>query len=356
MLVGVESQKIKYINSKPNILSILLERYPDKNWNYHYLSENPYAIEYIKNHPEITWDWDCLKYNINIDIDSVFIYRNVNWDWKFLTTMPNMTMDIIAKYPQLPWHYNCISDNPSITCKDITKYPRIVWKYKSLSCNTNITEDFIRKNIDLEWDWYRLSKNPNLSKMFLNDDKFKKIYSDVVNINNINLSIDPNLTVGILEKYIDKNWDWDYISANNKNLTPEFIEKYKQYFNFTYLSQNPSVTVEIIENNLNEDWSLYNIFKNPNIPLEYSTKKSANNIDWKQVSSNSNITLDFIEKNLNNIDFNTLSGNVFLWDDIVYKKSLKDDIQKRKCQVNKEIKNIFYNDICGEILKFVSYD
>jgi len=355
MLTSLDSKKIKYINSKPNILSILLERYPDKDWNYHYLSENPYAIEYIKNHPEITWQWDELKYNINIDIHTVFTYRNVNWDWKFLTTLPNMTMDIIAKYPHLPWYYNCISDNPSITYKDITRYPRIAWNYKSLSSNTNITEDFIRKNIDLDWDWYYLSKNPNLSKMFLNDDKFKNIYSDVVDIDNINLSEYQNLTINILEKYIDK-WDWYYISAINKNLTPEFIEKYKEYFDFVYLSQNPSITVELIENNLNQDWSWYHIFKNPNIPLEYSTKKQSNNIDWRQVSLNSNITLDFIEKNIDFIHFNSLSGNIFLWDDIIYEKSVKNDIQKRKSQVNREIKNIFYNDICGEILKFVGYD
>ena len=125
------------------------------------------------------------------------------------------------------------------------------------------------------------------------------------------------------------------------------------------MSENPCITIKDIENNIQEGWVWNRIVCNPNIPLEYSIKYMKENnirIEWRRVSQNPNITLEFIEQNIDNIDFEELSSNEFLWDNTVYKNCIKEDIQKRKFHVNNEIKNIFYNDICGEILKFVSYD
>jgi hypothetical protein len=34
-------EKIQYIRSKENILELLLEKYPDKDWNWYALSSNP---------------------------------------------------------------------------------------------------------------------------------------------------------------------------------------------------------------------------------------------------------------------------------------------------------------------------
>ena len=45
-------------------------------------------------------------------------------------------------------------------------------------------------------------------------------------------------------------------------------------------------------------------------------------------------------------DWHSISSNNFLFNDRVYITQLKKDIKN-------EIKDIFYNDICGEILKYV---
>ena len=44
--------------------------------------------------------------------------------------------------------------------------------------------------------------------------------------------------MGVIEKYPDKHWDWNYISMN-KNLTMEFIEKYPtKFWSWTAISRN----------------------------------------------------------------------------------------------------------------------
>jgi len=77
---------------------------------------------------------------------------------------------------------------------------------------------------------------------------------------------------------------------------------------------------------------------------------------WYWLSGNPSLTPDIIEKYIDKWDWNVLSLNIFLYNDTVYKRQVEKDIQKRKSEVKTELKDIFYNDICGEILKFVSYD
>ena len=67
-----------------------------------------------------------------------------------------------------------------------------------LSNNPNITFDIVEKHIDKPWDWQMLSNN-------------------------------PNITFDIIEKHIDKPWDWCDLS-NNQNITFDFIKKYEHKF------------------------------------------------------------------------------------------------------------------------------
>src|SRR5208283_3501814 len=75
---------------KKNPLIYLLEKYPDKPWNWHGVSQNPNITpEYIETHPELPWRWHSISYN------------------------PNITPEFIESHPELPWNWNCIiSRNP----------------------------------------------------------------------------------------------------------------------------------------------------------------------------------------------------------------------------------------------------
>ncbi len=69
-----------------SILEYLLEKYPDKNWDYERLSINPnITFEYIKNNLTKEWDWE-------------FISQRVTYK-EFIDN------------PDLPWNYSGLSKN-----------------------------------------------------------------------------------------------------------------------------------------------------------------------------------------------------------------------------------------------------
>ena len=78
----------KYIESKPNILWSLIKKYPNKDWNWYWISRNP-----------------------NILLDIIEKYSDKPWDWGWISCNPNLTMEFIEKYPDKPWHWGWISDN-----------------------------------------------------------------------------------------------------------------------------------------------------------------------------------------------------------------------------------------------------
>jgi len=382
--------KTKYIKSKPNILSILLERYPEKPWNINYLSENPYAIEYIKNHPEKCWNWELLNLNDNIDVELLRLYRDRMYRWDLFTKNHNITIDIISKNSDLPWDYIQISKNPNITEKDIENNPDIYWNFDDLSLNTNISEDFIKAHPDYNWNYANIlygdrdlsidfimkhitniekSKITTRSGYFIIELLFCRLNPRVLeyicekfgeNFESwvwYEISKNPFLNTTFIEKFKDKNLDWYYISALNKNLNLDFIRKYIHKFDIYYLCQNPCISSDFVDEHKVVDRNInwYYISKNPSIDCKYVEQFQLYRI-WDCISVNNGLDIDFIEKHIDKIDFEQLSANIFLYNDSVYKRHLEKDIEKRKSEVKGEIKDIFYNDICGEILKFVSYD
>ena len=61
------------------------------------------------------------------------------------------------------------------------------------------------------------------------------------------ISINPNITMEMIEKYPDKPWNWEYISYN-PNITMEIIEKYPEKpWVWWGISQNPNITIEIVD-------------------------------------------------------------------------------------------------------------
>ena len=71
-----------------NQLLKLLQLFPDKPWDYDYLSENP----------NITWE---------------IIQKNPDkpWNYNYLSRNPNITWDIIQQNQDKPWNYNYLSRN-----------------------------------------------------------------------------------------------------------------------------------------------------------------------------------------------------------------------------------------------------
>lgn len=112
----------------PTRLELLIERYPDKEWNWGMLSKNPSITPYIIE-----------KY-----IEGDKNRENKPWDWHAFETNPNITFEFMKKYKKIEWGR---SDS--------------LYLNKGLSVNGLI--DFILENGDEPTMWYYLSKHPFLT-------------------------------------------------------------------------------------------------------------------------------------------------------------------------------------------------
>jgi len=151
-------------------------------------------------------------------------YSNKSWIWSLISN--NQDMEMVEKYPDKHRHHSWMS-------KFIKKFQNKLWKWDWdwISENTNLTMEIIEKYIDSPWDWNLISRNPNTTMEFI-----KKYPNKPWNWYNI--SNNPNNTMEIIEKYIDLRWEWSSISRN-QNITMEFIGKYPDKpWNWFLLSNN----------------------------------------------------------------------------------------------------------------------
>ena len=57
-------------------------------------------------------------------------YPNKDWNWWNLSRNSNITMEIIEKFPDKPWKWELVSSNPNLTMDIIEKYPDKPWDWK----------------------------------------------------------------------------------------------------------------------------------------------------------------------------------------------------------------------------------
>src|ERR1700678_205920 len=144
-----------------NHIYILLELYPNKSWNYYYLSQNP----------NITWD---------------IVQNNLSklWNYEYLSQNPNITWDIVKANPDKPWSYYILSKNPNITWDIVKSNPELNRPYKLLSKHPNLTWKIIRDNPDISWDYYYLSRNQFNKDNHLTKKRLMQKYFDIWLIKN----------------------------------------------------------------------------------------------------------------------------------------------------------------------------
>src|SRR5271170_2334277 len=86
-------------------------------------------------------------------------YPNKKWNWSAISYNPNTTWEIILRNPNKPWDWNWASQNPNITWEIISGNPNKLWNWYAISQNPNITWEIISENPDKPWDWLGISRN-----------------------------------------------------------------------------------------------------------------------------------------------------------------------------------------------------
>jgi hypothetical protein len=316
-----------------------IEKYIDKSWDWTYISRESYiSIEFITKHINKPWDFKYILYNKNITLEFfekyfdnkeiIYILQNENYNSKII-------INIVEKYPFYQYNWYKLSFSPYITLDFLIKNFDKLSLSKVLQNSIYIIDiaNYYRyeiiKHLNLKGilvildDNYinKLSNNHNITIEFIENNL------DIINFYYIS-QYNNNITSTFIDKYIDKNWNFNTISYRS-NLSIKFIHKHINKLNFKHLllyNKNIMKLFDIIENIDNT----HNIYKNKI------------NKFWFDISFNKYITMDFVEKYIDkpwsiyNLTYNP-NFNITFFETYYHKKKYKNVIHK----IYNFLKNIF---------------
>lgn len=289
----------------------VFQKYPKKDWDYGLLSENAnLTVDIIKKHPNKFHLWylserasiDDIENNIDLDWVCSSIAKNPNLtagfikkysdekiiDWYNFRYFENFSLETIEKNPDIPW-CRC-AHNTLLTIKDIEKHNEDCdWYYLSRV----LPIDVIKRNLDKPIKWDLLPYNQTLTMEFIEDAIDAELWGwDQCHV----LSKHKNLTMEFVEKYIHKKWDWNGL-CNHSNITPKFIrnhinDKIKTNIFSMFSEEN---YCDITPNGDTYLLNFYSLSKNSGLTMDIVDEYDRP-WNWTKLSENINIDIDFIKK------------------------------------------------------------
>ena len=260
------------ISSNPSIsINFILEN-KHLNWDWISISSNPnITIEFIESNMDLPWDWNGLSLNPNINMNFINKYYDKPWNWGCISANPNITIHTIEKYPNKEWVWKDISYNKNINIEYIKKNIEKNWSWTAISSNPNITMDNIKQNMNLPWNWDSILYNPNLTLDFCIEFK-EEFYLKIKRSPWNDVAIKSNTTLDIIINNPKFPWELTNFGCNpnitidfiNTQIYKEKIETNQKYYNlfWKYLSKNKNITMDIIEKYIDENWNWYEIYQN----------------------------------------------------------------------------------------------
>lgn len=192
--------------------------------------------------------------------------------------------------------YSILKNVPEISALTyfVTKYNNIKEEYlKEITDGILIRGNQLRSILECQ-----IKHKSNVTEKYIED-----------NVNDINITQDRNICThplllpNIIDKYPNKNWNWNAISENCA-LTPDIVERHiNKPWNWYLLSQNLTLSEYVIEtcltSNKSIDWN--NVSRYDWVTEEFIEKHIDENWNWSKfgLSRNKNISTDFIEKHMN---------------------------------------------------------
>jgi hypothetical protein len=271
------------LSENENINMDIVNKYIDIKWYWAKLAtRSDFTIEFIINHKKDNINiWaNCIPQNPNITME--IIHNNIDkMNNYFLLTNKNISDEIFFnKLPKDIIKYNNKKSN-------WIRYDILNWD--NISFNRYISLDFINKNLDKPLNWIRLSYNPNITLEFIEYHIDKEWYWNV-------LSDNPHININFVKKYINKSWNWISLSKHS-NIFFEDIINNNFPWDWNWVSINPNITMDIINNNLHLPWVWEYIACNINIDINMINKiKNIQNINLQLSLNNKIIDKDIINK------------------------------------------------------------
>lgn len=305
-------------------LNLLLELYPDSDWNvskimygrsdkFKNINDDYYNFELDKN---VCIPISLIGYQVN-QPDFHYLLNNSDYssitclDWNFskIVEHPNLNINLFLEILFDNQNFvNFILDSDTyLTLEDILK---------RISQRRTLSLDLIEKYSF--WDWGLLSSNLNLNEKFLRQHS-EQLW-DVVK-----LSENTQFDISWIEVFPSYSWRWDYISKN-KNLRLEWVTAYpskdwelssivrSRYFNLSWLKilSNFGINhldihqvcwekccnfkIEWVKNIPEYNWSFFKLSHHPRFEFDWIDKYPTKQWDWHRLSLNFKLTLDILKK------------------------------------------------------------
>lgn len=191
----------------------------------------------------------------------------------------------------------------------------------------------------IPFDWFHLSMNPNITTEILN--KYPNYPWDITA-----LSMNPNMHIKYVLKNLNKEWDWTFLSINRSIKINDIIEHGNLNWNkFIYKNSNfgeyelKSMLSGKLKFSFPIDWNI--VSANQNISWDYICKNN-HPWNWEVLSSRNDINVDILlklEPYYHKLEWGLIRNDVNLCKDI-----LQYDEHKIKSLCSKKVK-IYYNDI-----------
>lgn len=255
------------------------------------------AIDETVSFDIFLWDWDYISANQSIPIDHSFLVNHsASINWEFLSG--NRVLSSFFQYNKSAYR------NLNEWVDFVLEYLRAFkdnWNFKRLSTINNLSwHERLVSEFEDEWDWSILSKQSSLltkshkgTKEILYDLRRFNRFSDKIDFEEISSRSDVILETDLIEKFINKNWNWPALSSHPLlQLDSEFLLKHSDKpWDYYVLTTSPSLKLEKsilltlpdkswnweqisklswVDNDLilqlaNKDWSLHSLCENENI-------------------------------------------------------------------------------------------
>lgn len=163
--------------------------------------------------------------------------------------------------------------------------------WAALSRNPNVTMSVVRRHLDKPWVWMSLCENSNMSLSFLIQYAPQPVRNWASS-----MSKNPNVRVSDITTHMD--WPWDYAAlSENPHITLDFIIRYRWCkWRWEYLSQHVLFQDILSHSNLPWDWKAITL--NKSVKLSDISTHLELPWSWVQMSKRSDISIEFIKANL----------------------------------------------------------
>lgn len=286
------------ISRNPNLTWEIVHEHKDRPWD---------RTQFYKNANMFTFE-KAMQKDTEYYLCPAIIHSHVNP----LLVTPAEYQEYERKYWQARYSWDCFSENTNITPEIIKKNLKMPWNWRKLLQNPNMTWEFVRYVIRSKsvywrgWNWYELSKNPNVVRE--NPSPFGNLWDLQGLLRN------PNITPEIFDMYgIDFTNDCsdpyatgvlpnrkDLLSSSEVSLN--IVWKYpNEDWDWGELSHNPGITRKNIRENPDKKWDRYNMCMNPNLTWHDFENVPKDGKFWRNFGTNPNLTWKRIYENWNEI-------------------------------------------------------